>query len=112
MYPILVILNFKGMTFSDWWTEMKMRKWLKYVITILVFLLIYLFIGDQSLIQFARRGREIRQLEQQRDMYRSESEKAQRELRTLSNPDSLERFAREHYYMHTPNEDIYLVDEK
>lgn len=89
---------------------MKMRKWLKYVITIVVFLIVYLFIGDQSLIQFARRGREIRQLEQQRDMYREGAEKAERELKTLSHPDSLERFAREHYYMHTPNEDIYLIE--
>lgn len=98
------------MTFSEWWTEMKMRKWLKYVITIVVFLIVYLFIGDQSLIQFARRGREIRQLEQQRDMYREGAKKAERELKTLSHPDSLERFAREHYYMHTPNEDIYLIE--
>jgi cell division protein FtsB len=103
-------LNFKAMTFSEWWTEMKMKKWLKYVITLVVFLIVYLFIGDQSLLQFARRGREIRHLEQQRDMYREGSENAQRELRTLSHPDSLERFAREHYYMHAPDEDIYLID--
>ena len=38
-------------------------------------------------------------------------DKAQQEIRTLSNPDSLERYAREHYYMHTPDEDIYLVEE-
>ena len=44
-------------------------------------------------------------------MYREGAEKAQREIQTLSQPDSLERYAREHYYMHTPNEDIYLVDE-
>ena len=98
------------MTFSEWWTEIKARKWLKYVITLVVFLVVYLFIGDQSLIQFARRGREIRQLEEQRDMYRESSEKAERELKTLSHPDSLERFAREHYYMHTSGEDIYLID--
>ena len=99
------------MTFSEWWTEIKARKWLKYVITLVVFLVVYLFIGDQSLVQFARRGREIRQLEEQRDMYREGSEKAERELKTLSHPDSLERFAREQYYMHTSEEDIYLVEE-
>ena len=99
------------MTFSEWWTEIKAHKWLKYVITLVVFLVVYLFIGDQSLVQFARRGREIRQLEEQRDMYREGSEKAERELKTLSHPDSLERFAREQYYMHTSGEDIYLVEE-
>ena len=50
------------MTFSEWWTEMKVKKWLKYVITLVVFLIVYLFIGDQSLLQFARRGREIRHI--------------------------------------------------
>ena len=100
------------MTFSDFWTTIKIRKWGKYVITLLAFLVVFLFIGDQSLIQFVRRGREIRQLEEQRDMYRAGTEKAQREIQSLNNPDSLERYAREHYYMHNENEDIYLVEEK
>ena len=99
------------MTFSDFLENSKIKKWGKYVITLVAFGVVFLFIGDQSLIQFARRGREIRQLEQQRDMYREGAEKAQREIQTLHHPDSLERYAREHYYMHTPNEDIYLVEE-
>lgn len=99
------------MTFSDFLENSKIKKWGKYVLTLLAFGVVFLFIGDQSLIQFARRGREIRQLEQQRDMYREGAEKAQREIQTLHHPDSLERYAREHYYMHTPNEDIYLVNE-
>jgi len=99
------------MQFPDFWETIKIRKWGKYAITLLVFLIVYLFIGDQSFVQFARRGREIRQMEQQRDKYRAGADKAQRELQTLHHPDSLERYAREHYYMHTPNEDIYLVNE-
>ena len=99
------------MTFSDVWTEIKSRKWVKYAITLFVFLIVYIFIGDQSLVRFAQRGREIHQLEKQRDVYRQGAEKAQRELQTLNQTDSLERYAREHYYMHTPNEDIYLVKE-
>ena len=99
------------MTFSEFWTMIKIRKWGKYVLTIVVFLLVFLFIGDQSLIQFVRRGREIHHLEKQRDMYRAGTEKAQREIQTLNHPDSLEQYAREHYYMHTANEDIFLVEE-
>ena len=99
------------MRFSEIWTHIQVRKWGKYVITLLLFLAVFLFIGDQSLIQFVRRGKEIRHLEEQRDMYRSGAEKAQREIETLHNPDSLERYAREHYYMHTENEDIFLVEE-
>ena len=99
------------MTFSEFWTTIKIRKWGKYVITLLVFLVVFLFIGDQSLIHFMRRGREIRHLEEQRDMYRAGAEEAQREILLLQNPDSLEQYAREHYFMHASNEDIYLVDE-
>ena len=99
------------MSFPEFWQRIQFGKWGKYVITILVFAVVYLFIGDQSMMHFIRRGREIRQLEQQRDMYRSGAEKAQREIQVLHNTDSLERYAREHYFMHNENEDIYLVEE-
>jgi len=99
------------MGFSEFWQRIQIRKWGKYVITLLVFAVVYLFIGDQSMLHFMKRGKEIRQLEQQRDMYREGAEKAQREIQVLQHPDSLERFAREQYFMHEPNEDIYLVEE-
>ena len=99
------------MTFSEFWTAIKIRKWGKYVITIVAFLVIFLFVGDQSMIHFIHRHREIRHLEEQRDMYREGAQKAQSEIRMLQNPDSLERYAREQYFMHTENEDIYLVEE-
>ena len=91
--------------------RLKIRKWGKYAITILVFAVVFLFIGEQSLIQFVRRGREIRHLEEQRDLYREGAEKAQREMNALHQTDSLERYAREQYHMHKANEEIFLVDE-
>ena len=91
--------------------RLKIRKWGKYAITILVFAVVFLFIGEQSLIQFVRRGREIRHLEVQRDLYLEGAEKAQREMNALHQTDSLERYAREQYYMHKANEEIFLVDE-
>ena len=91
--------------------RLKIRKWGKYAITILVFAVVFLFIGEQSLVQFVRRGREIRHLEEQRDLYREGAEKAQREMNALHQTDSLERYALEQYYMHKANEEIFLVDE-
>ena len=91
--------------------RLKIRKWGKYAITILVFAVVFLFIGEQSLVQFVRRGREIRHLEEQRDLYQEGAEKAQREIHALHQTDSLERYAREQYYMHKANEEIFLVDE-
>ena len=63
------------------------------------------------MLHFWHRHREINRLEEQRDMYNEGAARAEQEIRLLQNPDSLERYAREHYYMHTPNEDIYLVEE-
>ena len=104
--------NFKNtMTIRDFWEIIKIRKWGKYVITVLAFLVVFLFVGPQSLLHFVHRHREIRRMEEQRDLYRSESERVEQEIRVLQDADSLERFAREHYYMHTSDEDIYLVDE-
>ena len=91
--------------------RLKIRKWGKYAITILVFAVVFLFIGEQSLVQFVRRGREIRHLEEQRDLYREGAEKAQREMNALHQTDSLERYAREQYYMHNSNEEIFIVEE-
>ena len=100
------------MTFSELWQHIQVNKWGKYVLTILAFLVVFVFIGDQSLIRFVRRGQEIRHLEEQRDMYRKGTEEAQHQLQMLQQPDSLERYAREHYFMHEKGEDIYLVEEK
>lgn len=99
------------MKFSEFWTYIQVRKWGKYVVTLLLFLVVFLFIGDQSLIRSIRRHREIRHLEEQRDMYREATEQSQREILLLHNTDSLERYAREHYYMHNPDEEIFLIDE-
>jgi cell division protein FtsB len=99
------------MNISKFWTYIQVRKWGKYVLTILLFLVIFLFIGDQSLIRSIRRHREIRQMEQQRDMYREATEQAQREIQMLHNRDSLERYAREQYYMHNEGEEIFLIEE-
>lgn len=99
------------MTFSELWTHIRVRKWGKYVITVLLFLLVFLFVGDQSILRFIHRHREISHMEGQRDFYRAATEKAQREIQSLHNKDSLERFAREQYYMHNANEDVYLVEE-
>lgn len=99
------------MNFSEFWTYIQVRKWGKYVVTILLFLTVFLFIGDQSLVRFVRRHREIRQMEEQRDMYRKATDEAHREILLLHNKDSLERYAREHYYMHNADEEIFLIEE-
>ncbi len=100
------------MNISDFWSRLRISKWGKYVLALVLFLVVYIFIGDQSMIRFVQRGREIRRMEEQRDFYNRETERTQREIQSLQHPDSLERYAREHYFMHMPEEDIYLVEEE
>ena len=87
------------------------NSWLKYIIVILAFLILMIFVGDVSWLQRGRRARQIRALEAQRNEYRREIETAERQIKALENTDTLERFAREQYLMHAPDEDIYLVEE-
>lgn len=73
-------------------------------------MVVMVFFGDQSLINYVRRSREIRHLEEQRDSYQEGIKRAEKGLQVLQNTDSLERYAREHYYMHAENEDVYLLE--
>lgn len=89
------------------------RKYLlnKYLITLLVFAVILTFCGNQSVINRVKMAREIRVKKAELREYHRKIDEAESDLRNLANPDSLERFAREHYHMHTPEEDVYLIDE-
>ena len=81
------------------------------MLAIAVFAVVMIFFGDQSMINYVKRAREIHHLEEQRDSYREGIQKARHDLDVLQNTDSLERCAREQYYMHTEKEDVYLVEE-
>lgn len=94
---------------EEWLQQWK--KYGKYVVTIAIFAVVMIVFGDQSLINYVKRAREIHHLEEQRDTYREGTQKARHDLNVLQNTDSLERFAREQYYMHAENEDVYLVEE-
>ncbi len=83
----------------------------KYVLVLLFFALLFIFTGDQSLINSVQRNRRIRQTKEQLEQTRQAIDECKRDIRTIKNTDSLERYAREHYYMHADNEDVYLIDE-
>ena len=82
----------------------------KYVVVIAIFAVLFIFVGDHSLIQFVKRATKIRSMEQQIQQTNHEIKEAEHTLQMLENTDSLERFAREKYFMHTDKEDVYLVE--
>jgi len=84
----------------------------KYLITILAFLVIIVFLDDNSLIQRAKQRQEINELTSEIEKYRKQYEEDTERLKELmSNPEAMEKIAREKYLMKKPNEDIFIFEE-
>lgn len=84
-----------------------------YVVAMLCFLFWMIFIDSNNLINQFRLSKKLWDLEGQKEFYqeRKSQIKAERE-ELLSNPELLEKFARERYYMKKQTEDLYVVVEK
>ncbi len=93
------------------------RPWLrwvlnKYVIVTLAFFVWMLFIDNNSIGVWLRTGRQLRSQERRIEYLNREIATTEDRLNQLrSNKDSLERFAREQYGFHEPDEDVYIVVE-
>ena len=90
----------------------KVRKVLinKYAITLYVFAVILLFIGDQSWVKQMSRALEIREVKRNIEQVKTETAAQEQLLRNLEQVDSLEKFAREEYHMHADGETVYIVE--
>ena len=91
-----------------------MRKYLlnKYIITCLVFAVVLTFCGDYSLIGRVKRARQIDSMQEEVEAYKKQTEQLKKDIEEVSSsPDNLERYAREHYYMHADNEDVFIIEE-
>lgn len=90
----------------------KLRKVLinKYAITLYVFAVILMFVGEQSWFNQIKRGIEIREVKREIEQVKEQTAKQEQVLRNLDNVDSLEKFAREEYHMHADGEMVYIVE--
>ena len=84
----------------------------KYLITIVSFLIIIVFLDENSLIQRAQHRREIQTLTSEIEKYRNQYERDTEMLKELmNNPEAMEKVAREKYLMKKPNEDVFIFEE-
>ena len=84
----------------------------KYLITIVSFLVIIVFLDENSLIQRAQHRREIQTLTSEIEKYRKQYEQDTEMLKELmNNPEAMEKIAREKYLMKKPNEDVFIFEE-
>ena len=69
-----------------------------------------LFFDSNSWFIHNELNNDIEALEEEKEYYKNEIEKDQKEIKKLSNEDGIEKYGREQYHMKKENEDIYLIE--
>ncbi len=82
----------------------------KYLVVLLFIVLVVGFIDDNSFMhRFDRRNR-MGQLRSEIEAYKTQYEMADRQLREMdSDPNAIEKMAREKYFMKRPGEDVFVI---
>ncbi|MFV0521192.1 MAG: FtsB family cell division protein [Mangrovibacterium sp.] len=84
----------------------------KWTIPIVLFLLYILFNGDHSVLTNMRHKAELKELKKQESYLKQKITNDKRRINELqSDQKNLEKFAREQFYMHKDNEDVFIVVE-
>ena len=95
--------------------DIKKKKWFSvltnmYVLVLTVFVVWMVFFDTNSLLIHLELRKEIKKLEKQQEFLREEISKDKKIIEKLSDPEELEKFAREHYYLKRKDEEIYLIE--
>jgi len=95
--------------------KLRKKKWFglltnMYVLVLTVFVIWMLFFDTNSLLIHLELKKEINKLEKQQQFLKEEIANDKKILEKLSDPEELEKFARENYYLKKKNEEIYLIE--
>jgi cell division protein FtsB len=77
---------------------------------LLFFVAWMLFLDNYSVLNHMELDTQIDELEDNKEYYQGEIKKDQENIKLLKNPDQVERYAREKYYMKRDSEDIYIIE--
>jgi cell division protein DivIC len=84
----------------------------KYISSMIVFVIWIAFFDRNDLFTQWDRKQELQKLETSQTFYEQEIATTKKDLLELnSNPATLEKFAREKFYLKRPNEEIFIVDD-
>lgn len=100
------------------WKDFKKSKWFKilaifssiYVLILTAFAVWMIFFDTNSLRIHLELKNEIDNLEKQKEYLNEQITNDKKIIKKLSNPEELEKFAREQYYLKKKNEEIYLIE--
>ncbi|WP_462317430.1 FtsB family cell division protein [Marinilabilia sp.] len=85
----------------------------RYVVTFLAFIIWVGFFDQNNLVERHELSNRIEELERQKIHYHEEISNNKKRMEELqSDPENLEKFAREQYLMKKPEEDIFVVIEE
>lgn len=85
-------------------------KGFKYIVATVIFLLIILFIDSNNLLVSHRLSRQVKALKvEERELQQAIKADSAAAADLRDNPDAIEHYGREHYYMKRPSEDIFVV---
>jgi cell division protein FtsB len=95
--------------------KLRQKKWFKiisniYVLVLSIFVVWMFFFDQNSVLIHLELNREIKKLEQQKEFLRQQIDQDKQLIETLSDPEELEKFAREKYLLKKPNEDIFIIE--
>ena len=82
----------------------------RYALVLLGFIIWILFLDNYSYLEHRVLNKEINELEDNIDYYKTEIKNDSIRIKKLKNPDQIEKYAREKYYMKRENEDIYIIE--
>jgi cell division protein FtsB len=84
----------------------------KYFLTVAVFFMLIIFFGEHSLRNRWETGKNIKSLNKEIEFYKQEIESNKQKMNDMQAGDeSLERYAREKYYLKKDSEDVFIIKE-
>jgi len=82
----------------------------KYIWVLLFFSAWMVFLDNYSYFDHRILDKQIQELEDNKTYYQEEINKDEENIKLLEDPNHIEKYAREKYYMKKENEDIYLIE--
>ncbi|MGC4039603.1 MAG: septum formation initiator family protein [Flavobacterium sp.] len=82
----------------------------RYVIVLVFFCVWMLFLDNTSYMDHRILNKQLDELEDNKAYYQDEIRKDEENIKLLKNPDQIEKYAREKYYMKRDSEDIYIIE--
>ena len=82
----------------------------RYIIVLVFFTLWIVFVDNTSYLEQIELNNQIEELNNNKKYYQEEIKKDEKNIKLLKDPNQIEKYAREKYYMKRDSEDVYIID--